>query len=371
MADILGMGFSHFPGFIYSDEDMVYRIKQTITSPKVPDDLKDPANWPEPMRREWANDEGAAFAAEHRRQFVSGVRKLRAALDEFRPDVVLIFGDDQYENFREDLIPAFCVYLLPEYRTQPFLRARGGEPRPNVWSEPNDHTFVTRGHTEAGRHLAKALLEDDFDMAYAYTLHHKAGLWHSYMNSVLYLDYDRAGWPYPLLPVNINAYGSSIIRNRGGSQNLFESTEPAFDPPAPSPRRCFELGQAVARAMLTSPWRTAIVGSSSWSHAFLTAKNHYVYPDVASDRRHYEELKRGDYTAWRDLSLADIEDAGENELLNWVPLAGAMYELGVKPVHCEFLESYLMNSCKCCVLFEVAGEAARHSERRAKNLLPA
>ncbi|HLQ33595.1 MAG TPA: extradiol ring-cleavage dioxygenase [Chloroflexota bacterium] len=355
MADILGLGLSHFPGFRYLDEEMALRVKQTITSSRVPAELKDPKNWPEVMQREWGSDEGKSFAAEHRRAFVAGMRRLRAGLDDFKPDVAVIFGDDQFENFHDDLVPPFCVYIRDEYETQPFLKARGGPPLPNVWGEPNDKAFHTAGHAQAGRHLARALLGDGFDVAYAYRSLHHEGLGHAFINTILYLDYDRTGWPYPIVPFHVNAYGSSLVRNRGGSANLFQDGESELDPPAPSPRRCFELGQAVARAMRASPWRTVIIGSSSWSHAFLTAKNHYVYPDVASDRRRFEELKAGNYTAWRDLSLEEVEAAGENELLNWLPLAGAMHELRLKPSYCEFLESYLMNSCKCSVLFPPNG----------------
>ena len=72
---------------------------------------------------------------------------------------------------------------------------------------------------------------------------------------------------------------------------------------------------------------------------------------MESDRRRFAELKAGDYPAWRDLTLAEIEDAGENEILNWLPLAGAMYETQQQPSYCEFMESWLMNSCKCVAIF--------------------
>ena len=38
--------------------------------------------------------------------------------------------------------------------------------------------------------------------------------------------------------------------------------------------------------------------------AFLTEKSHLLWPDVESDRGHYEELKAGDYQAWKRLPLA-------------------------------------------------------------------
>ena len=57
-----------------------------------------------------------------------------------------------------------------------------------------------------------------------------------------------------------------------------------LDPPSPSPRRHFDLGAACARILKDSPWRVALVASSSWSHAFLTRKHYYLYPDHAADQ---------------------------------------------------------------------------------------
>jgi hypothetical protein len=351
MGVLLGIGMSHYPGFIYPDRDMAMRVKQVITSPKVPERLKDRANWPSPMQAEWGADEGETFAARHRAAFVDGVRKARAAIDAFEPDCVIIFGDDQYENFREDIIPPFCVFIQDEFRMQPYLRGRGGNPQPNVWDEPRDQVFVAPCRRDIAKALTGGLIEAGFDMAYAYRMLHQEGLGHAFANTLLYLDYDRRGWRYPIVPIQVNAYGRNIIRNRGAAGSLFSSDEREFDPPAPSPRRCFELGQAVARIVRDSPWRAVIIGSSSWSHAFLTAKNGWVYPDVEADRQRFAELSRGDYLAWRNLSSAEIEASGQNELLNWLPLAGAMHESEQKPTYCEFLESYLMNSCKCVAIF--------------------
>ncbi|HLG69408.1 MAG TPA: extradiol ring-cleavage dioxygenase [Chloroflexota bacterium] len=354
MGDILGVGLSHFPGFVHGDEEMSMRLKQVISSPKVPPELKDPANWPEQMRREWADDQATAHAAEHRKRFVDGVRKIRQAIDDFRPDAVVIFGDDQYENLREDLIPPLCIYILPEFDLRPFQAwLRAGEFQPNVWGEPRDVVFHYNGQPEIARFLAKAALEAEFDMSYAYTLRNPdtEGLGHAFNFTTVFLDWDRKGWEWPIVPVAINAYGSGIIRNRGLVGHLFDNADAGFDPPAPSPKRCFDLGAALARALKASPWRTVLVGTSSWSHAFLTEKTHYVYPDVESDRRRFEDLRSGNYLALRKLTIAELEDAGEHELLNWMPLIGAMHELGQKPSFCDFLETYTLNSCKVNAIF--------------------
>src|SRR5580700_4919311 len=75
-------------------------------------------------------------------------------------------------------------------------------------------------------------------------------------------------------------------------------------PPGPTPRRCFDVGGAVAEALADSPWRVALVASSSWSHAFLTPKNHYLYPDNAGDRARFDELSSGKLARWRELTTA-------------------------------------------------------------------
>ena len=94
------------------------------------------------------------------------------------------------------------------------------------------------------------------------------------------------------------------------------------------------------------------MGSSSWSHAFLTEKNYWLYPDVVSDRERFQELREGKYDRWRDLSLAEIEKAGEQELLNWICLAGAMSELDYRVRIVDYVESYIFNSDKCFAVFE-------------------
>lgn len=354
MAEVLGLGISHYPGFLYPDERMSGRLKKVLGSPSVPPVLREPANWPAPMRAEWAEDEGLAFAATHRAGFVDGVRRLRTALDEFAPDAVVVFGDDQYENFREDIVPPFCVYIRDGFQTAPFLHGRFGTPEPNIWGLPDDTVVHTRGAPEVARHLAAQLLADDFPVPYSYTGHHLTGLGHAFINTVLYLDYDQAGWEFPTVPIHVNAYGSNVVRNKGLDSHLFADATEAPDPPAPSPRNCFELGRRVARALVDSPWRVAVVGSASWSHAFLTEKNSFVYPDVPADRLRYEQMRTGDYDALSGVTLGELEASGQHELLNWMPLFGAMAELDRVPSWSALLESYVMNSCKALAVYAPA-----------------
>ena len=354
MGEILGAGITHYPPLITPDEDRGFPLTRTLKyNDKVPEEMKIPTNWPEAMRIEYGEDEGLKSAREHRERLLKGFRQIRTSIDDFKPDIVLIWGDDQYENFKEDIIPPFCILAYDEIVCQPFAGEGPFSGKSNVWKEPVDKEFKYRGHPEAARFLTSGLINQGIDMAYSYKSLHHAGLAHAFINTLMYLDYDRKGFDIPVVPFTVNCYGSKIISNRGGIlPHKVNGVPLPVDPPGPSPKRCMEVGAATVKALQESPYRVAMVASSSWSHAFLTEKNYWLWPDVESDRARFEELAIGDYDAWRRLTTSQIEDAGQQELLNWMCLAGAMDELGRKPEIIDYYETYIFNSDKCLAVFK-------------------
>jgi hypothetical protein len=345
MADILGVGMTHFPGLVGTDEPGSSSLARVLKhNTRIPQEKKAPSSWTEEMRQEFGTDEGLTASITHRQRLVAGFRTLRAEIDAFKPDFLLIWGDDQYENFKEDIIPAFCILAWDTFECQPLKRRKS-----NAWGEPPETVFKYPGCPREGRALTTKLLEQGIDMAYAYKpLHEEDGLGHAFVNTLLFLDYDRTGLPYPVLPFQVNCYGSRVIRNRGFSEEY--STEP--DPPGPTPKRCMQVGAATVRALQDTPWRVAMIASSSWSHAFLTEKTTWLHPDMEGDRARFEEFRRADWSAWRNLTTAQIEASGQQEMLNWMCLAGAMEELGRKPQIVDWVESWTNNSNKCLALFK-------------------
>ncbi len=372
MGEILGIGLSHWPRLRGVDAGMVDVLRGTLKRPDVPEAAKDPKTWPADMQAEWSNDEGLAAAGRHRAAFVDHLRVLRKRLDDFKPDFVVVWGDDQYENFKEDVVPAFCVYAYDDMEIQPYQPRRdrlaptpppagpttasgapatsaAGASNANAWGEPSDTKMLVRGKPEAAKYLARGLLNEKVDTAYAYQPLHYEGLSHAFLNAAMYLDYDRKGFDYPLVPMAINCYGSRVLVNRGGNYPVGKITVPEgdLDPPSPSPERCMEVGAAVARVIAKSPWRVALIASSSWSHAFLVPKHHFLYPDVAEDRKLYDALAAGNYDYWRGVSEGEVVDRGEQEVLNWWCLMGAMEELGRKtPDYSGYIETHIFNSNK-------------------------
>src|ERR1700761_702151 len=113
MAEILGMGLSHYPGPVTPPKYWSRMVARNGDVGRIKREFyEDKKNWPPAMIAEWGADEGLAAAEEHQRRLLAGYRALREELDAFKPDIVLIWGDDQFENFKRDGVPAFAVGIF-------------------------------------------------------------------------------------------------------------------------------------------------------------------------------------------------------------------------------------------------------------------
>lgn len=124
MGAILGLGITHYPNLSVQG-NMTGRIKLLMADPALPERLRSIENWPEGMRRQWGEDEGQAHSDEHRQAMIERFRLARKVLDEFEPDFCVIWGDDQYENYREDCVPAFSILAYDSVEVQPWLKTDG------------------------------------------------------------------------------------------------------------------------------------------------------------------------------------------------------------------------------------------------------
>ena len=176
------------------------------------------------MREEWGDDEGiAAAAAAPRGGWLAGFRAARAALDAFAPDFVVIWGDDQYENFREDCIPPFCVFVHRTSSTRQPLQgasaARWGQPRTSGTADRAPAPGAVRGQQGRRRpHLADALVGSGFDVACSYKMHHNARARPRLHAHARLPGLRPPGFPYPIIPFHVNCYGQDmrIPTRRGG-----------------------------------------------------------------------------------------------------------------------------------------------------------
>ena len=360
MGEVLGVGITHYPGIMRGEpEKYADQLRRIMQSNKIPEEMKDPKKWPSPMQDEWEHEVERAYA--HREQHRAAFKKVRAAIDEFKPDAVIIFGDDQYENFKEDIIPPFNVFCSDQFVTKPFRTPV------NLWGVDPETAVNYSGAGHIARDIANAFIERDYPIPYSYkNLHYDRGLSHAFANGLVFLDFDNDNpWNYPVIPIAVNCYGKAVISNRGGMSHLYNDLpdsekDPYLDfhgPQGPTPRSCFRLGQVLRQILDERPERFVVVASSGWSHAFLTEKNYYLWPDLEFDREHVDQLRAGDQRKWADVTNDEIYDSGDQEFLNWVCLAGVVEER--KPTFVEFLETWIFNSPKCFAVLPPNGGTGR------------
>jgi len=354
MAEVLGVGLTHYPLLAGADTHMANLLKSTLKDPDIPAELKDPSSWLPLAQKEWGTDDGVAAAAAHRSRLLEDLQKCRDAIDEFKPDIVMVWGDDQYENFREEVIPSFCVLAYTDTEVEPFgvldmLKV------PNVWGLPSDTSFVMTGEPDFAKAAVTDVLSSGVDVAYSYQPREGIHFPHAFGNTQLFLDYDNVGaeFPYPIVPMAVNCYGEHVIARKGGIARFADiAAGEQLDPPGPTPLRCFEFGRAVGRFAKRSDKRVALVASSSWSHAFLHDKGWHLRPDTESDQAMYEAMVAGDYEAWNARTSRQVIDAGQHEMLNWYCLLGAMSELGMKLSWSDLVVTEIFNSNKAFAVFE-------------------
>jgi hypothetical protein len=69
----------------------------------------------------------------------------------------------------------------------------------------------------------------------------------------------------------------------------------------------------------------------SHSTLVLTVGKPRAYPDVDAYRRRFVQMEAGDYDALRNATDRELEASSQHELLDWMPLFGAMAQLKQQP----------------------------------------
>lgn len=91
-------------------------------------------------------------------------------------------------------------------------------------------------------------------------------------------------------------------------------------------KRSFDLGAELAPICKERDHRVALIASSSWSHAFLNDSTYRLMPVFDFDKQMYAALQKNDYEYRRSRKLNELVETGNQEMLNWSFLMGAMYD---------------------------------------------
>jgi len=107
----------------------------------------------------------------------------------------------------------------------------------------------------------------------------------------------------------------------------------AINVPAPTPRRCYEFGQALRKAIESYPTNARVVlyASGGWSH-FTAGFPWPSYDGPATigaiaedfDKQLFQWMERGEGSALADLTSTDLRDNGGVEMRQWIVLQGAL-----------------------------------------------
>lgn len=171
---------------------------------------------------------------------------LREKLHAAKPDVILIFGDDQLEQYDFRNFPALALYTGESYSGYKVSRMIGlpvGQKREERPKTP-ENWVTLKNHQPFAQALMKELVHDGFDLAFSDGLtDEEEGMGHAFMRPLHYLDPE---YTVPMVPFMVNCYFG----------------------PQPTGKRCYQLGRAVRAAIERIPLdlNVAVIGSGGLWH---------------------------------------------------------------------------------------------------------
>ncbi len=352
MAEIMGLTVADFPFLRMKPDNMPWVLHGNLAwGWRDKPHLRDTANWPQAMRDEWGGhrDQGRSAGARIQQAQIKQFRKLRAALDEFKPDVVLNLYRDVAETFDGEERPKFWIHSheavqVTPYNLWTFFRS-------NYFEEDPDRIDIFQGHPDAANHLARKLEGAGIEPRVVPTPIHPNGLGHNAIAAAVHLDWDRQEYATPVIPLGIDPFRLGRTRNEEG---LSPWDRARNDTPL-SPQEAFDLGREIALAYRDSPWRVAIVAGVDWSHANdAGVDQERIHPDVEADLRRFAQWQVGAFTNWgNDWTFDEMEQHAQWELLVTIVLAGAMSELGSKVRHADFQPTWVCNDNFVTTIFDV------------------
>jgi 3-O-methylgallate 3,4-dioxygenase len=249
-------------------------------------------------------------------RYLAAIGTLEDTLAAARPDVAVIFGDDQEELFYDDNMPSLSVYWGD---TIPWIpRPGGGRGGASAWG----YGEVERDYpvdSELARHLIETLMDNDFDVAQSRYLNEQSG------GHVGPIGYISSTWTRPQRRQGMgHAYGFFIRRIMNGKEIPIVpiTINTCYPPNQITPRRAHALGRAVRRAIEEwgSDKRVVIAGSGGLSHFVV---------DEELDRLALKLMQDRNAEGIASLPRERLNSAA-SEIRNWLAASGALEHLDME-----------------------------------------
>jgi hypothetical protein len=194
-----------------------------------------------------------------------GFAVLRRKLADARPDVIVIFGDDQLECFDFSNYPAFSIYVGETFEG---ALTKEDAPMGGITDSEPAKKVRLKGHPDLGIALLTGMMKRGIDPAYSMDMPKpQDGIGHSILRPAQSLT-DLAT---PIVPVLINCYYA----------------------PQPTAMRCYQVGRAAREIIDEFPdgLRVAVIGSGGLWHTPLKPD---AWLNEAFDEELLARMARGD-----------------------------------------------------------------------------
>ena len=247
----------------------------------------------------------------------AAVERMADLYEEAKPDVAVIFGNDQGELFLDDLIPALTVFDGPMIWNEPATEAQAAKMAPGIHAAEWGHNPPTRteypGHPELASRILRQATADQFDVSRSSRLPENPGHWNSGIGHAFGFIYRQI-------------MRDKVIPNVPLIANTF------FPPNQPTARRMFEFGRSVGRAIRAweSDARVVVIGSGGMSHFVI---------DESFDRSIIDALDARDGEMLCGIGEEWFQ-SGTSELKNWVAAAGCLFETGLSGDLVDYVPCY-------------------------------
>ena len=201
---------------------------------------------------------------------------LRADMEQAKTDVLIVVANDQFVNFFCNNVPTFFVTLADEVKGQ-FTR----------------HKFQYRNHKELGRAILRKGMKEGIDFSFGEHIE----LQHTQVVPLYFLLPEAK---IPILPIYVNTWVD----------------------PAPTPGRCYKVGELIREVADDSKERVAILATGGLSHFPGSPRIGEI--DTQFDHQLLEVMRQGKGRSLVDTSVEDLLKAGDSEFLNWMVVVGSV-----------------------------------------------
>ncbi|HKT18610.1 MAG TPA: hypothetical protein VJR47_11250 [Stellaceae bacterium] len=256
---------------------------------------------------------------ERRRRFdacQAAIDRLARIWAEAKPDVAVIFGNDQMEIFGNALMPTFFVYAGETIENGPVSAEQKARMEPGIAVAVDGHKpkqrVVYPGLPELAQRLIRALMAEEFDVAVS--------------NKLPTGPRGSADIPHAFGFIYERIMKGKVVPNVPLFANTF------YPPNQPSAKRCLRFGETVAKTIAAwdSDLRVAVFGSGGLSHFAI---------NEPFDREVIAAIRGGDLAKLGALPHELLQE-GTSEIKNWVGLAGAMAQTKLAPTLIDYVPCY-------------------------------